>query len=197
MLKMLTSTDQSYVTQNQKKQLDSLMRQRYFGNLKSDKEGFAEQLKLILSNQADDSEPALFGSPANSTPFTPEGHQAAQNLAYSELMVDMNQIQEELQFQLMLKVNHKLNSQKLEKKDLVSPVRSETTMFRNQVENLEDSLKIIYRENKDLAKAGEEEDPNLDIARYREFKAEIKRRRETKERILEQGFPELKAYRRM
>lgn len=42
--------------------------------------------------------------------------------------------------------------------------------------------------------ASKEQEQGFDKAAYAELKAEIKRRREAKERLLQQGFPELKPY---
>ena len=39
-----------------------------------------------------------------------------------------------------------------------------------------------------------ESEPDFDKEAYRQLKAEIKKRREAKERLLQQGFPELKPY---
>jgi len=50
----------------------------------------------------------------------------------------------------MQKINDKKNSE-LKKSDLIKPKRSENLMYRRQVDSLEDSIRILERDNDQLA----------------------------------------------
>ena len=68
---------------------------------------------------------------------------------------------------------------------------------------LQDSMEILEKDNEWLLNAGasvergEEVDGYFDQKAFKELKAEIKRKREAKERVIQQGFPELKPYLRL
>jgi hypothetical protein len=83
-------------------------------------------------------------------------------------------------------------------KDFVKPSRNENVLFRQQVDTLEDTVRILEKDNEWLLSAGDAgKDQNVDMERYRQLKAEIKMKKEAKERIIASGFPEFKAYTRI
>jgi len=83
-------------------------------------------------------------------------------------------------------------------KDFVKPSRNENVLFRQQVDTLEDTLRILEKDNEWLLSAGDAgKDQNVDMERYRQLKAEIKMKKEAKERIIASAFPEFKAYTRI
>ena len=97
----------------------------------------------------------------------------------------------------------KLNFTKREDSDFIKFGRSETAVFRDQVTTLQDSMEILEKDNEWLLNAGqvlergEEPDGYFDQKKYTALKQEIKRKREAKERVIQQGFPEFKPYLRL
>jgi len=108
--------------------------------------------------------------------------------------------------QLKLKINDKLMFEKKSKQDLVKFGRSETQVFRDQVGSYADTVKILERDNQWLLNAGDgfkkaakklDDEQNFDREKYSSLKKEIKMKKEAKERLLQQGFPEFKSYLRL
>ena len=80
----------------------------------------------------------------------------------------------------------------------MKPSRNENVLFRQQVDTLEDTVRILEKDNEWLLSAGDAcKDQNVDMERYRQLKAEIKLKKEAKERIIASAFPEFKAYTRI
>lgn len=74
-------------------------------------------------------------------------------------------------------------------------------MYRDQVETLGDTIRILEKDNEWLLnQSGQrptgEADESFDQEKFNQVKREIKLRKEAKQRILDQGFPEFKAYAR-
>ena len=108
--------------------------------------------------------------------------------------------------QLKLKINDKIHLEKREKSDYVKFSRSEDAVFRTQVGNLEETTKLLERDNQWLLNAGDNfeslakakmEEEQFDKEKYTALKKDIKRRSEAKEKLLDQGFPEFKSYLRL
>lgn len=84
---------------------------------------------------------------------------------------------------------------------MVRPARSENLMYRNQVQTLSDTVSILEKDNEWLLKQSgqhtEGDDDSFDQEKFNKVKREIKLRKEAKERVLNQGFPEFKPYVRL
>jgi len=80
-------------------------------------------------------------------------------------------------------------------------------MFRSQVANIDETVAILEKDNEWLLKAGQTVESGQGLPagdgekfskkEYQALKEQIKQRKVTKQRILAQGFPELKAYTRL
>jgi hypothetical protein len=175
------------------------MTQRFHGKFKDDLDGFKDQLKLIKNIKG--GSPAM--GPAAGNPFTVEGRALANSSAHDELLRDQKLFDYEIGLQISLKMKDKLNFTERDHSDFVKFGRSETSVFRDQVTTLQDSMEILEKDNEWLLKTGasaengEEVDGYFDQKAYKALKAEIKRKRETKERVIQQGFPEFKPYLRL
>lgn len=53
-----------------------------------------------------------------------------------------------------MKINDKTMYSKLQKSDFVKPSMPENVMFRNQVENLDDTVRILEKDNEWLLNVG-------------------------------------------
>ena len=95
----------------------------------------------------------------------------------------------ELAHQLSLRVREHLYLKERKASDLAKPRRSEIGTFASQVS----SNDILAKGLEKYAQEKEREE-GFDKEAYQQLKNEIKQRREAKERLLQQGFPELKPY---
>ena len=106
-----------------------------------------------------------------------------------------------------MKIQDKLLFEKRKKSDFLKPSRSENVMFRSQVANIDETVAILEKDNEWLLNAGQaveggasppaDDEEQFSKKEYLALKEEIKQRKATKQRILAQGFPELKAYTRL
>lgn len=201
---MHSSTNQKvddYLNTKGHELLQTLMDERYRGKYRDDLDGFVKELQFITKNYTGKGEPAVSDLPQGLDPSN-LAHRAllAQRIA-SELQGDSATFDFEIQYQLKLKQNEFLNFQKRSQSDFVKPARSENLQFRQQVQTLEETTQILEKDNEWLLQAGDAnqntEDDRFDIAKYKELKRTIKARREAKEQILKQGFPEFKPYLRL
>lgn len=78
--------------------------------------------------------------------------------------------------------------------DFVKGRQSEQKLFASQADSYERGLKFLQNENQEILAAGDKGQEGFDKEAYLQLKTEIKRRREAKEKLLQQGFPELKPY---
>ena len=108
-----------------------------------------------------------------------------------EILDDREQIMSELTEQMMLKVKEHMFLKERTAKDFVKPRRSETSVFENQKQSHDFAIQGLEQQS---ASTPKEDDQAFDKEAYHQIKSEIKRRREAKERLLKQGFPELKPY---
>jgi hypothetical protein len=158
-----------YLTQDQAEKLKALFTQRFHGKFKDDLDGFKEQLKLVKKMPKGPA--AMIASVGN--PFTPNGRAAAKNIAFDELSRDQKIFDYEINLQIALKIKDKESFQLREKSDYVKFSRSETTVFRDQIVTLADSLEILEKDNEWLLNAGssvekgQEVDGYFDEARYK------------------------------
>lgn len=105
----------------------------------------------------------------------------------------------EIQVQMEMKVNQKMHGEKMEKSDFVKPSRSENLLYRQQVETLDETINIIERDNEWLLNADEQtrKGHDFDKEEFKRIRDQIKQKKEAKQRIIEQGFPELQPYARI
>lgn len=130
------------------------MHQRYFGRYRDDLAGFMKEYTAILK-MPNTTEPAMMPSVPNMNPFTIEGRNALEEVAYADLLKNKAQIEEEIAYQLHQKIMDKLTREKRQAKDFIKPARSENLLYRQQVSSLEDTVKIIERDNEWLLNAGD------------------------------------------
>ena len=126
--------------------VQALVHQRYHGKYKDDLDGFINELKIVKQSSGTGEPAAVSGGDI----FTARGQSILNNESYNEILKDMQLFEEEIQIQLMQKINDKKNSE-LKKSDLIKPKRSENLMYRRQVDSLEDSIRILERDNDQLA----------------------------------------------
>ena len=110
-------------------------------------------------------------------------------MAIDSFEKDKDLIVSELQQQIHQRVREHLYMKERKDSDFVKPRRSEQSLFDSQLDHLEwaaDEKRMEEPETKDFSKE-----------QYLELKKEISLRREAKERLLEQGYPEFKSYLRI
>lgn len=100
----------------------------------------------------------------------------------------------ELTEQLSLRIKEHLFLKERKESDFVRSRRSEVSIFENQVQSQENTAKSLEDQAAQIEAARQKDEATFDKEAYQDLKAEIKRRREAKERLLKQGFPELKSY---
>ena len=79
----------------------------------------------------------------------------------------------------MMRVKDHLHLTKRKQSDFVKPRRSERSMFASQVKHYENSA-----DNLEAVANQIEQEPDFDKEAYKQLRAEIKKRREAKERLL-------------
>ena len=100
----------------------------------------------------------------------------------------------ELTEQLSLRIREHIFLKERKESDFVRGRRSELSIFEDQVQSNENRAKTFEVQAAEMEAARQKEEGAFDKEAYQELKAEIKKRREAKERLLKQGFPELKSY---
>ena len=108
-----------------------------------------------INSAANKGPAALLNGDSRMNPFTAEGKEAISSLAFSELLADQKTFDWEISYQMKLKANDKLTMEKRSKSDFVKPARSENILYRNQVESLDDTIRILEKDNEWLLNAGE------------------------------------------
>lgn len=181
--------------------LQTLMEERYHGKYRNDLDGFVKELQYIGKNYTGKGEPAVSDLPLGLDPSNLAHKALLAQRAASELQGDSATFDFEIQYQLKLKQNEFLNFQKRSEADFVKPTRSENVQFRAQVQTLEETTQLLEKDNEWLLQAGDvnqdTEDDRFDLQKYKKLKRTIKARKEAKEQILKQGFPEFKPYLRL
>ena len=126
------------------------MTQRFHGKFKDDLDGFKDQLKLIKTLKG--GSPAV-GSPTGN-PFTVEGRALNRSQADAELLKDQRLFEYEIGMQIALKMKDKTNFSELDHSDFIKFGRSETSVFSDQINTLQDSMEILEKDNEMLLNAG-------------------------------------------
>lgn len=185
--------------------LANLIEKRFTGEYKEDLEGFTQQCQLLRKEQVKELKK---GKKRPMMAKAGLGFQSlldarfAQRLVQNEALHDQERFDREIQEQIALRVREKQNFSKLSEEDLVRPARSENLMYRDQVQTLSDTIRILEKDNEWLLKqsgqqTGGDQDGSFDQEKFNQVKKEIRLRKEAKERVLNQGFPEFKPYVRM
>lgn len=179
--------------------IDQLLEERLHGKYKDDLGAFMVQYRAIKSMKTTSQPLAVSGALAADA-FTVEGKRQLADFTAEELRRDQKRADRELAYQLRMKIQRKIHSEKRQKTDFVKPARSENLLYRQQVHTLEDTIRIIEQDNEWLLKAGASEQPDqeegFDAVEYQRLKQELKLRKQAKEKIIAQGFPEFQAYSR-
>lgn len=166
------------------------MHERYFGKYKDNLEGFKDEITRIHSSKVKGEKNIML----------------EQQKSYDQLLQNIKQFDLEISMQMKLKINDKIMFEKKEKQDFVKLGRSETSVYRDQIESYSDTIKILKKDNEWLLNAGDnfdkaakkqDDEQNFDKEKYSALKKEIKMKKEAKERLLQQGFPEFKSYLRL
>lgn len=114
---------------NKKQLIEGLMHQRYFGKYRDDLAGFMKEYSSIL-NMPNTSEPATMQAAPNMNPFTVEGRRGLDDLAFTDLLSNKAQLDEEIAYQLYHKMHDKLHREKRQAKDFIKPAMSENLLYR-------------------------------------------------------------------
>lgn len=182
----------------QKFQLDSesknkvkeLVKTRIHGKYKDNVDGFVDEF-LTLSEKLtfDETKPI-----APSQFLHCSLDKATKDGLYDELYEDRHLMAEELTEQLSYRIKSHLYQTKRKKTDFVKPRRSELDIFRSQVVSKHNSIEHLEKQYNDIFGEEPEKKEGFDKETFHRLKAEIKMKREAKERLLQQGIPELKPY---
>ncbi|CDW82520.1 UNKNOWN [Stylonychia lemnae] len=168
------------------KRIQGLVEERMHGKYKNDNEGFAQAFIQLNETATYDKTKKLTAV----NRINPQLSNEDQYKMLRELDQDSEQMQREVAAQVLQRVREFMFLKERKQTDFVVGRRSEQSLFSEQVNSLEHSADQLEY------KAGQmnHDEPAFDKEAYRQIKAEIKKRREAKERLLQQGFPELKPY---
>lgn len=176
-----------------------MVSERYFGKFKDDHAGFVQECRTLKMKAATGKKGGvqLDLTELLASPFSGDGVRAMRDAAHDALLAEKDVIDREISEQLELRMRDKLHFSKLEKSDFVRASRSESALFTSQVGALEASTQIMERESDWLLQnAGEgkqfAENDDFNRDKFNAMKAEIRRRKEAKQRILQQGFADTK-----
>lgn len=100
----------------------------------------------------------------------------------------------ELTEQLTMRIREHVFLKERKLADFAKPRRSEQSIFERQVSSHENRVRTLEEQAAQIVQEKKEQEEGFDKEAYQAIKAEIKKRREAKERLLQQGFPELKSY---
>lgn len=179
----------------------NLVRQRMFGKYKDDLEGFKSELRFLKNK----------GASGNSTHSildvninTINGKAQAMDHVIKMFQQEEDLFAAEIQTQLKLKMIEKRNFEKRDQSSYVKPAMSENLMYRNQLSSIDETLDILEKDNEWQLNAGnnfeslsQEDKAQFDKEKYQKIKESIKKRKEAKQRLIKQGFPETKSYLRL
>lgn len=106
---------------------------------------------------------------------------------------------------MALRAREKLFFTERTEQDFVKPARSENLMYRDQVNSLKDTIHILEKDTEWLLNQQNASKPthqpmndnSFNQEKFDELKKQIRLKKEAKERVLAQGFPEFKPYLRM
>lgn len=170
-----------------KAQVAQLWKERTQGRYKTDREGFTKAFLSLSENATYDKSKPISGSVAQ--------QQEHSEKILREMTEERALMAQELSEQLALRVKEHMFLKERKNSDFVRRRRSEANIFESQVQSQENAARTLEDklvQMEDQKKQNEE--AGFDKQAYHMLKAEIKKRREAKERLLQQGFPQLKPY---
>lgn len=173
--------------QSTKDAIASLWKERTQGRFKNDRDGFTKAFLGLSENAVYDKTREL----PNAGLFNEEVNM---DKIYQELNEERELMTYEFADQISLRVKEHLFMKERKATDFVRPRRSELSIFANQVQSQENSARTLEEQVAQIVKQKKDKEEGFDKEAYQALKAEIKQRREAKERLLQQGFPELKPY---
>jgi len=91
-------------------------------------------------------------------------------MAFEDSVSNHRTMEWEINHQLKMRINDRVNMTKRTQQDFIKPRRSENVLYRQQVETLEDTVRILENDNQWLLNAGESGKEDIDVERYRQLK---------------------------
>lgn len=185
------------LTQDGFEQLRALKRERLVGKFREDHAAYKQALQELKSTAAVGSI-----SPTKLCILSLDEQRAAEEAAQAKVRSEAELFSREIHDQLRLRVRDRRDYTELQKSDLVRPARDEAALYADQVGTLQHTIDVLEKESEWLLKAkgdGEtiDADEEFSLRKFSEMKATIKQRKEAKERLLQQGYADFKAYSRM
>ena len=119
-----------------------------------------------------------------------EIEQPADYSIIQDLLNDRERLTYELSDQIARRVKQHSYFTERKSSDFVQGRRSEVDVLHRQVASHDNGMMALESQISDM----ESNQKGFDKESYQQLKSEIKRRRDAKARLLEQGFPELRPY---
>lgn len=113
---------------------------------------------------------------------------------YNEIIEERHMMTAELTEQLSMRIREHIFLKERKYTDFARARRSEQSIFERQVGSKENRVRNLEEQAAQIVQGKKDQEEGFDKEAYQAIKAEIKKRREAKERLLQQGFPELKSY---
>lgn len=120
--------------------------------------------------------------------------QVSMDNIYNDIVEERHLMTTELTEQLTMRIREHIFLKERKLTDFARARRSEQSIFERQVSSHENRARTLEEQAAQIVQGKKEQEEGFDKEAYQAIKAEIKKRREAKERLLQQGFPELKSY---
>ena len=125
--------------------------------------------------------------------FSNDDHASMDNV-YNDIVEERHLMTSELTEQLTMRVREHIFLKERKLTDFARARRSEQSVFERQVSSHENRARTLEEKAAQIVQGKKEQEEGFDKEAYQAIKEEIKKRREAKERLVQQGFPELKSY---
>lgn len=126
--------------------------------------------------------------------FFSNDDQVSMDNIYNDIVEERHLMTTELTEQLTMRIREHIFLKERKLTDFARARRSEQSIFERQVSSHENRARSLEEQAAQIVQGKKEQEEGFDKEAYQAIKAEIKKRREAKERLLQQGFPELKSY---
>lgn len=126
--------------------------------------------------------------------FFSNDDQVSMDNIYNDIVEERHLMTTELTEQLTMRIREHIFLKERKLTDFARARRSEQSIFERQVSSHENRARTLEEQAAQIVQGKKEQEEGFDKEAYQAIKAEIKKRREAKERLLQQGFPELKSY---
>lgn len=126
--------------------------------------------------------------------FFSNDDQVSMDNVYNDIVEERHLMTTELTEQLTMRIREHIFLKERKLTDFARARRSEQSIFERQVSSHENRARTLEEQAAQIVQGKKEQEEGFDKEAYQAIKAEIKKRREAKERLLQQGFPELKSY---